>query len=106
LQVHPNFLADEFLFHADGAGAADGAFDPVAELADIDFEFGDGAAERVAVHAQFARGAALVALVFLKHGQDEAFLELTHTLVIEDVAFVHLQDERFQLISHVASLSK
>jgi hypothetical protein len=64
-------------------------------LTGVNLELVDRAAESVAVHAQLARGAALVALVFLEHGEDEAFLELTHTLCIKDVAFVHLQDECF-----------
>jgi len=52
------------------------------------------------VHAQFARGAALVALILLQHCQDEALLEFAHGFRIEDIAFVHLHDEGFELISH------
>src|SRR4029077_10036806 len=92
-------------FHAEGAGAAGRALDAVAKLAYIDLQFSDSAAERVAVHAEFAGGSALVALVLLTHGQDEAFLDLAHTLGIKNIAAVHLQDQRFQLIFHDGSLS-
>jgi hypothetical protein len=57
------------------------------------------------MHAQFAGSTALVAFVFLKHGEDESFLELTHALGVEDVAFIHLQNECFQLIFHSWFLS-
>ena len=89
----------------DRAGAAGWALDAVAELADVDLQFGDGAAERVAVHAEFAGGAALVAFVFLQHGQDETLLEFTHAFGIKNIAAVHLQDKCFQLIFHDAFLS-
>jgi hypothetical protein len=52
------------------------------------------------VHAQDPRGLALIAVVFLEHGDDETFLELPHCLGVENVAFVHLQDQGFQLIFH------
>jgi hypothetical protein len=96
--------ADDFLFQADGAGAAGRALDAVAELADVDFQLGDSAAESVPMHAQFAGGAALVAFVFLEHGEDETFLELAHAFGIKNVASVHLQHECFQLIFHEGSL--
>jgi len=95
-------LADDLLLEADRAGAAWRTFDAVAELADIDLQLGDGAAESVAVHAQFARGAALVAFVLLKNGEDKALLEFPHTLGVKDVAAVHLQNQCFQLIFHDA----
>ena len=97
--------ADDFFLHGDGAGAAGRALDAVAELADVDFQLGDGAAEGVAVHAQLAGGAALVAFVLLQDGQDETFFELADTFGIQNIAAVHLQDKRFQLIFHDASLS-
>ena len=73
-------LTNGLLFQGDGASAARWATGSVAEEANVDFEFGEGAAERVAMHTEFARGAALVALVFLENGQDEAFLELADGL--------------------------
>lgn len=98
-------LADDLLFKRNRAGASGRTLDAVAELANINLQFGDGTAQSVAVHSQFAGGPALVALVFLKHGQDKAFLELTHAFGIKNIASVHLQDECFQLIFHDAFLS-
>jgi hypothetical protein len=98
-------LADDFLFQGHGARAAGRALDAVAELADVNLQLGDGTAEGVAVHAQLAGGAALVAFVFLQHGQDEALLEFTHAFGIKNIASIHLQHKRFQLIFHDASLS-
>jgi hypothetical protein len=86
-------------------GAAWRTFNSIAELADVDLKLGERPAESVAVHPEFARGAALVALVFLEDGEDKTFLEFTHSLGVENVAFVHLQNQRFQLIFHDASLS-
>src|SRR5882672_7680672 len=75
-------LADDFLFHGHRASAARRALASIAELADIDLQFVDSAAQSVAVHAQFAGSAALVAFVLLQHGQDEALLEFTHAFGI------------------------
>ena len=87
--------ADHFLFERERAGAARWALYAVPKLADIDLQFGDGAAQSVAVHAQFARCAALVALVFLEHGENETLLELADAFRIKNVAAVHLQDKGF-----------
>jgi hypothetical protein len=97
--------ADDLFFQGDGASAAGWALDTVAELADVNLQFADGATQGVAVHSQFACGAALVAFVFLKNGQDKAFLELAHSLGIKNVASVHLQNQCFQLVFHDGSLS-
>ena len=47
-----------------------------------------------------AGSAALVAFIFLEDGENKALFEFAHSLGIKDVALVHLQDERFQLIFH------
>jgi hypothetical protein len=99
------WLPDGFLFHGNGTRAAGRALDSVAELANVYLQLGDGTAQGIAVHAQLARRAALIALIFLEHGQDEAFLELADAFGIENVASIHLQNECFQLIFHVAVLS-
>lgn len=80
------------------------AFGAISKLPDVYFQLVDRAAQGIAVHAEFAGGAALVALVFLKDGEDKALLEFPYTLGIQDVALVHLQDECFQLIFHDVSL--
>ena len=96
------FLPYDLFFERDGAGAARGTLHAVAQLADIDLELADGAAEGIAVHAQFARGAALISAILLQNGEDESFLEFPHAFRVEDVAAIHLQNECFQLIFHEA----
>jgi hypothetical protein len=98
-------LANGFFLESNRAGAAWGTLHAVAQLANIDFQLREGAAESVAVHAQLACGAALIALVFLEHSQDKALLKLTNSLGVQNVALVHLHDERFELIFHSLSLS-
>jgi hypothetical protein len=98
------FLADDFLFQRDRTSTPRGALDAVTELANVDLQFADGAAERVTVHAQFARGTALVSLVFLEHRQNEALFEFAHAFGVKNVALVHLQNKCFQLVFHDASL--
>jgi hypothetical protein len=88
-------LADDFLFQRERAGAARGPLYAIAKLTDVDLELGDSAAERIAVHAQLARGAALVAFVLLQYGEDETFLELADTFRIKNIAAIHLQNEGF-----------
>ena len=73
------YLAHRFLFQRRGARAARRAFRAIPKLADVDFEFIDGPAKRVAVHPQLAGGAALVALVLLKDGEDKALLEFARS---------------------------
>src|ERR1051326_6635110 len=85
---------------ASGTGGAGGAAPAIAQRGDVEFEFVDGAAQRIAVHAEFARGLALVPVVFLQHGQQEAFLEFADGFGVEDSGFVHLRHESFQLILH------
>jgi len=88
-------LADGFFLQGDGASAARRPTRSVAEEANVDFEFGESAAEGVAVHAEFAGGPALVAFVFLENGQDEALFEFADGFGVKDIALVHLHDEGF-----------
>src|SRR5260370_18027348 len=97
-------LSRQFLLVSHRPGPARGTFASVAKLANINLQFTDSAAERVAVHSKLAGGAALVALVLFKHGGYEASLEFAHCLGIKDVALVHLLYECFQLIFHGISL--
>ena len=57
------------------------------------------------MHPQLTRGPALVSAVFLQYCEDETLLEFAHRLGVENVAFVHLEDECFELISHGIPLS-
>src|ERR1700722_483209 len=52
------------------------------------------------MHPQLTGRAALVATVFLQHRKDEPLLEFPNRLGVQNIAFVHLQDECFELISH------
>ena len=61
-------LTDNLFFQGDGASTAGWALDAVTQLADVNLQFADGAAESIAMHPQFASGAALVAFVFLENG--------------------------------------
>jgi len=67
----------------------------VTKFADIDLEFTNGAAQRIAVHSQLAGGTALVALVFPEDRSDETLLKLSDRLGVQNIAFVHLLHERF-----------
>jgi hypothetical protein len=71
-----------------------------AQGANVDFQFGDGATQRVAMHSQLARSLTLISMILFQHGNDEPLLELAYSLAIEDSAFVHLHHERFQLVLH------
>src|SRR5580704_253415 len=86
-------------------GTAGWALAAVTELANVDLQLRNRSAQCVAVHAEFARGTALVPLIFLQHRQNELLLEFAHGFRIKDVAAVHLHDECFELISHGISLS-
>jgi hypothetical protein len=100
----PLILPRSLLIEGDGAGAARRTFHALPELPYVDLQLGNGAAERIAVHAKLTCRPALIALVFLEHRQNEALFEFTHALGIKNVAFVHLQNECFQLIFHDAFL--
>ena len=47
------------------------------------------------MHAEFTGSTALVALVFLENGEDEALFEFADGLGVKDIALVHLHDEGF-----------
>src|SRR5277367_1976829 len=70
---------------------------PPANLCRIKLQLGNGAAERVAVHAQLAGRLALVAPVPRQHLQNEALLELTHPFGIGDAARLHVCYQTIQL---------
>src|SRR5581483_11714719 len=97
-------LPGDLLLHREWTSAARRT-PSIPQLVDVNLQFGDGTAEGVAVHTQFARGAALVALVLFKDGENEFLFEFPYGFRIKNVALVHLQDKSFQLIFHGVSLS-
>src|ERR1019366_6508926 len=98
-------LTGGFPLHRDCMGAAWRPARTVAQALGIQLQLGDGTAKGVAVHAQLARGLALVSLAVLQHRENESLLEFTHAFGIGDAVLVHLQDQSFQLIFHNAPLS-
>lgn len=52
------------------------------------------------MHAQFAGGLALVAVVLLKDSLKKALLEFADSFGIENATTVHLHNQRFQLVLH------
>lgn len=93
-----------FLLHEKSSCRSSAARWPTTAIpqgANIKLQFRYCATESVSVHAELARGLALVAIVFLKNGEDEALLELSYGFRIKNPTVVHLQDEGFQLILHV-----
>ena len=98
-------LARRLFLITNRSRAAGWALDPIAQLTNVDLELGDGAAQSVAVHAQLARGAALVAFVLLQNRQNEFLFEFAHRFGIKNITPVHLHNKCFELISHGISLS-
>ena len=98
-------LSHQLLFRRDRANAARRPLYPIPQLANINLQFRDRAAEGVTVHAQFSGRPALVAFVLLENGEDKSFFKFAHSFGVKNIASVHLQDQRFQLIFHDASLS-
>ena len=66
---------------------------PIADLRGVHIEFGEGAAEGIAMHTEFFGGLALVALVLGKHFKDVTLLELSNGLRVGNAGAVHLRDE-------------
>jgi hypothetical protein len=93
-------LSRDFPFQESRPGTARRTPGAVAQLSHVNFQFRDSSTEGVAVHAEFARGAALVTLIFLEHREDEALLEFAYCFGVKNVALVHLHDEGFKLIFH------
>ena len=62
------------------------------------------AAKRIAVNAEQARGARLIAVGTVQHTLDEFFLEFVDGLVKVNPALDHHPDQRFQLVLHRSTL--
>ena len=80
--------------------AAGRALESTANLFRIELEFRDGAAERVAVHAQLPSCLALVSPVMRQHFENEAPFKLAHCLVVMNAAGVHLRHKTIQFTFH------
>lgn len=79
-----------------GPFARDWSTHAVAYLGGIEIEFGECTAKRVAVHAEFLGGFALVALVVREHLQDVALFELPNSFRIGNSRTVHLDNQTIQ----------
>jgi hypothetical protein len=80
--------------------AARRTLETIADLFGVEFQFGDGAPQGVAVHAELLRRFALVAPVMRQHFHDETPLELAHGLVVVNTAGMHLRHKTVQLTFH------
>ena len=94
-------LAGLFSLQRDRTRAVGRTLRAGAQWTDINLQLLHGPAQRVPVHAQLPRRLALIAPVFFEHGHNKALFKLANRLRIEDVAFVHLKNECFQLIFHL-----
>lgn len=74
-------------------------------LRGIEFEFIQGTAERVAVHAELSRSFALVALVVAQHFLDKAAAKFPDSLLVSNATGVHLHDKIIQFAFHFNDLS-
>ena len=63
----------------------------VADLGSVHIQLREGAAQRVAMHAELGRGLALIALVMGKDFEDVALLELPDRIRIGNAGTVHLR---------------
>ena len=94
-------LAAGWATHAVANAVAQLHAELAANLSGVEVELGEGAAERVAVHAEFVGGLALVSLVLRKHFEDVAFLELANGIHIGDTGAVHLRNESVEFALQV-----
>ena len=97
-------LTSDFFVVRQRTRGARRTFTAVAELADVNLQFINRAAEGIAVHAELPRSAALISFVFFEHGRNETPLELTDRFGIKNIAAIHLLHECFELIFHGISL--
>src|SRR6516164_9648271 len=96
----PSESAYESFLQGKGPFAAHRAAPGVAELAHIEFEFGQSAAESVAVHSQLSGCLALVSFVLLQYVYQETLFEFAHGFRVENAAVVHLRHECLKLVLH------
>ncbi len=80
--------------------AARRALEADANLRGVYIKLSEGAAEGVAVHAEFFGGFALVSLVVRKDGDEVAALEFAHSFSVSDTTRVHRGHKIFQFAFH------
>jgi hypothetical protein len=93
-----------FSLHHGGACAAGRTLGSATHGTNVNLEFLHGPAESIAVHAELARGFALVSFILFKHGYDKALFEFPDGFRVENIAFIHLKDECFELIFQLLPL--
>lgn len=103
----PPSLTDELLLfeRKRGSFTAYRTAAAIPQLAYIQFQLSNRAAQSIAVHAELTCGFALVAAVLLQNIHDEALFELTYGLRVKNAAAIHLRYESFKLVLHEISLS-
>jgi hypothetical protein len=74
--------------------------EPMANLHGIDIQLGNGAAERVAVHAQLFCRLTLITLMMRKYCKKVTALEFAHSFSIGNAAGMHRCHKGFQFAFH------
>ena len=93
-------LADSLLYLKYRTLGMRRTLEPMTNLHGIDIQFGNGAAERVAMHAQFFCCLTLIALVVRKYCKKVTALEFTHRFSIRNTASMHRCHKDFQFAFH------
>ena len=65
----------------------------MSNLRRVHAEFGEGAAKRIAMHAELFSCFALIAAMTRKYLEDVPLLKLTHRVGVSNTSGVHLEDE-------------
>src|ERR1700740_3494813 len=93
-------LAHSLLYLKYRTLAARRALESIAYLYGINIEFGDYAAECIAVHAKLFGSLTLVSLVVCQYGEQITALEFAHSFSIGDSARMHCCHKGFQFAFH------
>lgn len=98
-----NGLSRDLLYLKYRTLAAAWTLEAAANLRRIDLQFGDGATEGVAVHAEFLGGFALVSPVMGEDFDEVALFEFAHRFFVGNPSAVHLRHEVVKFTSHCIS---
>src|ERR1035437_10269509 len=97
----PSALAEALAHSAEYRTFAAGrTLEPGPHLSQIEAQLRHGAAQRVAVHAEFCGRLTLVAPVCHEHFTQILFLEFAYGLLVRNTAGVHLRHQAVQFSSH------